>query len=638
MDTSKFDHMNKRILLGTALICFVLLYNNIMAQRRPVQLDSELKQMMDQADLCVRNKEGGCDELFHAVILKGKGMKDMDDLDYLYYKLGLYFYRIGMQDSAIYNLRVAKDIASQQRDTASLADIFNVMGTAHYEIGKIDTAIFYFIESSRKLEQLGDSIYLAYTFANIGLTLGEVLNNEESLKYLLRAHEILEQLNAGEFTSVVMANIALAYFHVADNSSAIEWSRKTLDFLGDNNQNESGVITYYTLALATVDNKEASTGFAEKSVSIALENDIRSRIAADAMDVYVGTLIANASYTEALQIAQRSISIHRELENPLGLSRSLRYGAQAALKSGAFQTSALYWEEHAYLSDTLLSESGRKIINELSVQYETEKKEKEIAQGQVEIARQQGRIRMILFIFLGLFIIGLTLWWSWLRNQKLKLASLQKEKEIDVLKAWMLGEEQERNRISKELHDGVASMISAALANLRVLSKLPDDKLEIQHAKLEGILEKTHLETRRIAHNLLPLTLENEGLIAAVEEFVHIAQAIGGTQVSIRMDIQSKLLLDKPAQLVVYRIIQELVQNALKHSNASEIKVDLLQIHNDLKVMVRDNGTGLNSQDGSGNQGFQTIKDRLEAMGADMKMDENAEAGLSVELLIHDAF
>jgi len=609
-----------------------------LAQRKPVQIGQELKELMDKADACAKANGSDCATLYREIIRRGRDMDDHSFQDYLYYKLALFYYRTGLQDSAIYHLRIAKEIATNQNDTASLADVYNVLGTAHYELGKVDSAIYCFIESSKRLEMMGDSVYLAYTLANIGLTLGEVLNNEESLKYLLQAYDILKALNAGGFTNVVMANISLAHYHLGDMESARTWALETIEFMGDELASEAAVIAYYTLAMAHLEDVTAAQSYAQKAVDIAISNNIRSKTAADAMDVYAGVLMATGAHSEALKLATQAISIHREWMNPMGLSRSLRHAAKASMHVGAYESSAAYWEEYAQIQDTLLSESGRKLINELNVQYETEKKEKALAEGKLLIANQQARIRLILILGMGLLLLGLSLWWGWQRNQKLKLAAIQKEKEIEILKAWVMGEEQERNRVSKELHDGVASLIAAALANLRVIHQLPPEKIVLQQAKLEGILEKTHFETRRIAHNLLPLTLENEGLMAAVAEFVQIAQAFGGVQVNMRIDAKSTLLLDKPGQLVVYRIIQELVQNALKHAKASEIKVELLQVERDLKVLVSDNGIGVNSQQNVAGQGFQTIKDRIKAMGADIRMDETAPSGLAVELLIHEAF
>ena len=159
-------------------------------------------------------------------------------------------------------------------------------------------------------------------------------------------------------------------------------------------------------------------------------------------------------------------------------------------------------------------------IYELNTRYETEKKEKQIAEQDLKIQKQRANL---LYAILGGALAISLLGGYFLYNrktQKLHLQKLQKEKENAILNSFIQGEERERNRISYELHDGVAAMLGAAKMNLETIPHLPYEKQHAQLIKAQNIIENTHSDVRHIAHNLLPTVLENEGIIKATHHFV----------------------------------------------------------------------------------------------------------------------
>lgn len=627
-------HNPTKKILGMAFALLSLLPYT-MAQPRPVKVDPAIKALMNEADACVKAKGDNCLDLFRDMLAAYHKMPPGDYEDYLHYKLGRAYYFYGMQDSALVSYQRAGSIAEAQKDEPMLADILNAQGTAHYMQGKTEEAITYFIASAQSLERQGDSAHAAYTYVNIGLTLGELESNDESLKYLLRAFKILDAFGETQYMPVVAANIGISYYHLGDLSKATDWARRALGMPDDTVEKSAYPIAYYTLALTHREQPDKALDYARQAVRIADQNSLRSYLYADALVVYAELLSEQGQHSEALRRAELAITIYIEQSTPVGLNRAYRTAAQAAGALGSHARAAQYWGQYAVINDSLQAVANRQIVNELSLQFETEKKDRELAERQLLIARQSARINTIKTIALGVLALLAALWFFYHQTQKLRLAALRQSKELEVLNALMLGEEKERNRMSKELHDGAASLISAALLHLRAAPRTDED---IQLAKVEGILEKTHAEIRRIAHNLMPLTLDQRGLVAAVEEFCALAHGFGVLAVEFEHSTQAPLALGKPSQLVIFRIIQELVQNALKHSGASRVQVRIAQQGATLKVQVADNGQGLAAEGMVEQQGIASIRDRMHTLGGQVDITSEAAQGLRAELSVAHAF
>lgn len=633
MDISRF----KRVIVAVIVLRCLCGTLQLEGQNRVVNVGPEIKPLMDVADQCLRNQGNDCIQAYKEILYFANDQKEKDYYPYLQYKLARAFYLYDQHDSAQFYLKNALDLANFHNDIGTQADILNILGASLYAQGKIDSALVYMIESADKLGENGDSIYQAYAYVNIGLTLSEANNFETALQYLKSSFEYLNDLKAEEYLMLVAANIGLTYYHVDSLDQAIQWAERSLSDFGDSFEKTAEPIAYYTLAMCYSEDPDKALPYAEKSVELVRKNNMKGGVEADALQVYASLLLHFGKAQESLELAQESIQKHLEIDNSLGLIRAYQTAARAARKLSLFQLSADYFDAYAGILDSTQNLEVKKRITELGIRYETEKKEKEIAEGKLTIARQNSRIRLFVIIGIAALLLTLSIWYFYAKNQALKMASLRQKGEIEVLKAWMMGEEQERSRISRDLHDGIASMLSAALMHVRQLSGNADDAAQVQIGKIDGILEKTHIETRRIAHNLLPITLEKSGLVAALREFTSMTSSLGGLKVIFQDEIADEITLPKTTQLMLYRIVQELVQNALKHAKATRVDIKLQQSGQNLLLSVKDNGAGLTSAP-TEQQGLHTVKERLESLGGDFSFFNNPDSGLQVDVHIKHAF
>ncbi len=281
-----------------------------------------------------------------------------------------------------------------------------------------------------------------------------------------------------------------------------------------------------------------------------------------------------------------------------------------------------------------------KAVDKLEKQFQLSEKEKEIALKENQILLQQGKVRnrnaWIAIIGSGLLIIS-GLLYSLYRNSKRKMHIMHQQKEIDELRAMMTGEEKERNRIAIELHDNIGGMLSAAMYSLETLKgdhKEWKDNSTLK--KLDGIIGEVRNEIRKTAHTLMPDVLLRHSLPGAIQQFCHFIEHETGLQI----DMQQQGSFDhlrKDVQLALYRITQELIQNILKHAEATQVFVQLHSGKDILSLTVEDDGRGFDTAKlkTAGGMGLPNMQNRLKVINGKLSIDSEAGKGTSVYIEIN---
>jgi len=215
---------------------------------------------------------------------------------------------------------------------------------------------------------------------------------------------------------------------------------------------------------------------------------------------------------------------------------------------------------------------------------------------------------------------------------KQKFYSLQQRREIERLKATIEGEEKERNRIARDLHDGIGGLIAAVQINVRALGK---EIHSLQNSDMyhdtNDILEEASTELRKTAHNMLPSVLLHQSLEEAINDFCRYVRQ------DKRLDIDAQThgdmnLLPDSYKITIYRIIQELIHNIVKHAHASQVLVQLVLEHPLLSITIEDDGIGFELKDGGCDKGIglTNIRTRVENMQGAFSIDTAPGKGCSV--------
>lgn len=249
----------------------------------------------------------------------------------------------------------------------------------------------------------------------------------------------------------------------------------------------------------------------------------------------------------------------------------------------------------------------------------------------------------ITFIFISIILIVLLLYVykqrarSMKQRDKLHTLAIEKEKQnskIYTLTALLEGQEQERTRLARDLHDGLGGLLSGTKLQLSHINLYQGEMIEEGILKSINQIDSAVEELRRVAHNLMPDLLTKYSLAVTIEEF---ANRMSNATLDIHTEfINYNNSLSQEKQLLIYRIIQELVNNVIKHADASEIIIQLSEEENLLNLTVEDNGKGFdhNNLNTKKTAGFYNIESRIQFLKGTMNIRSELNIGTSVELQI----
>jgi two-component system NarL family sensor kinase len=189
------------------------------------------------------------------------------------------------------------------------------------------------------------------------------------------------------------------------------------------------------------------------------------------------------------------------------------------------------------------------------------------------------------------------------------------------MEAVLIGEEMERQRLATELHDGLASDLTAIRYKLESIDT-PDMK-EVND--LSEMLKSAHEDTRRMSHKLAPLKLEQHGLVLAFKSFIDESTS-SACEINFT-DLTKGMSVSNEKSLVLYRVGQELIQNALKHAQANRVNVQISNEGGWFSMLVDDDGVGFDSKNLGKTNGLGSIQRRVEQLEGEFHFDSSVKKG-----------
>lgn len=599
--------------------------------RRNVDVGPEFKILITELDNCIKVKDQNCLDISNVIIQKGKE-ENVPFLDYLYFKKAFYFINRNELDSTMVYSRLAIQNPNPVEHQRSDIDAYNLLANSYYFKGELNTAITNYLKVATLLENGGNPLHLGYLYSNIATLLGETGNINKQINYLQKSHNLLKNNNDERFIATVASNLGLAYYHIKDTVKADTWSKEALKLSELANDLVAKTQSSLTLSLIQKD-LDKSLQYAEQSVAYA--NDLGDKThMANAYYRYADILDQLGQGEKAAQYAEEAVNLAQEIGDNLTLTKASATAGKIYFNLGQKEKAADFYYTFSILKDSISSAENAREINDINTKYETEKKEKQIAEQELKIQKQQSNL---LYAILGGALLVSILGGIFIYNReahRLKLKQLQQEKENAILNSFILGEERERKRISHELHDGVAAMIGAAKMSIESMPHLPQEKHSELLSKVKGILETTHADVRHIAHNLLPTVLEREGLVKATSHFAFEINETKLVNISVVDNNSHAHELSSQLQLMLFRIIQELVNNIVKHSQSQKAEITFSSSKNGLEIDISDDGIGYEHTMGSGNQGLYSITQRLKSIGGNFKITKGTTGGTQAKVEI----
>ncbi len=349
----------------------------------------------------------------------------------------------------------------------------------------------------------------------------------------------------------------------------------------------------------------------------------------------------------AEEAIQNGIRIALETGSSFELLELYRQRSELAELRGNFAQALTYRKQFEVLKDSVAGEKAKESINLLEARFESQRKDDQIVQLEKEKATQQSIIRqknrvtylLIAVVLAVLLLMGL-LYLSYAQRQRLqkqRIRELETEKQLMASQAVIKGQEEERGRLAKDLHDGLGGMLSGvkfSLSNMKSNMVLDADSALVFERSLD-MLDHSISELRRVAHNMMPEVLVKFGLEEALKSYCDSVQQSGMLAVNFQtIGVYQRMPSEK--EIIVYRIVQELVANVVKHSRARAVLVQLAWQPAILDLTVEDDGAGFDIAmlEYSRGAGWANIRSRAEFLRSKLDIQSSAGAGTSVHMTI----
>lgn len=566
--------------------------------------------------------------------------KNRDKEMLLLYDLGETYLREGKPDSALYLLEQSLSIAKKEAKERMEKRIYLYLGNVYKAKSMYSQALKYYMEAVAYFEKLGDdkpenkdNVYekdvLGLLFVCIGEVYSEMNNTELCLQYYSKAEAVYRGI--GNNSALALLIVGKATVLLDTRSETLRHDRAAMEELEASlkqalkvqqasNNRHAEIFTYSLLGNLYM----VMGGYADAQASIDSAFRLVGEMpgleptsASEPHAVQSSLYYRQGKYAESEAAALKRLAaldstrvpaIHNMMEN-LILSN---------IKMGNAGQAEKYFTEYWPKVEAYMKKEYQKGFSEMEVKYETEKKELRIAILEKEQA---------LYIWLGVAAVAILL--LALLAMFLWIMRMKKEKQLVAVQSVLDGETAERTRLSRDLHDGLGSTLSAVKFNLKEMRKhgaplLPEDMHYFNDAL--SLLDDAIAELHRMAHNMMPGPLSRSGLKMSLADFCRSTPNVEFQYMGNGDRLDPKL------EAMIYRTVHELVNNALRHASATHIFVQLIEEGGRLSLVVQDDGKGFDPKTVTPGLGLKNIRSRVAANNGHLEI--SSEIGHGTEISV----
>ena len=540
-------------------------------------------------------------------------------------------------DNIIY-ARKGLSIAESVKDSVAIGKLFQNLANAFYFKGIYDSTASYFYRSVEMLERKNAYNELANTYNGLAKLFRKTGNYKRAHEFYDKAMDIFVRLKDRQGISTIYNESGVVYEYEKNYDAAIHNYTASLEICKE--LNDQLGISYALNFLAGVYVIQGKFKDAEKNNLEALK--IREALKDTFNIALIYTDIGSMYLAEKkYEKAEESYLKSNVLTAPQGFTDLMmvnykQLSAIATAKNDP-QQALTYFKKSTDLKDSIYKISSAKQVEELSAKYETAEKEKQIQQQQFEITKRNYWITG----FIALIILLSALGYSWYRRYTLKQQSKLKTTIITqqalATNAVIEAEENERKRIAGDLHDGIGQMMSAAKMNLSALENdisFQSEKQRLNYEKIVSLVDESCREVRSVSHNMMPNALMASGLTEALQKFIDRIN-VNGLDIQLHTDgLEGSL--DSNIKSVLYRIVQECVNNVLKHAHATHLDIAILKDEDGINATIEDNGVGFNAtglNDFSG-IGLKNIRHRISYLKGKVEWNSTPGKGTLVAIYV----
>ena len=555
----------------------------------------------------------------------------------------------GYYDSSLALNLQSVELSRQIKDSQYLTKTLFNTGTSYRLKEEYGNAVRYYEEGKKLFEKFGNKAMEAQANDILQNMYTGMKQYRKAVSYGKKAIVGLKDINNPGMLGMAYNNLGLNYVYLQQFDSANASFKEALRIakkIGDQNMEATQYLNMGDVLLQQSE-FNAIKPYMDKALAISKKLKLyeSETIALKGLSFYFQY---NKNYPLAQDYADSALSLANRFDFRNERQKLFTHLSNLAYSMQDMELGEYYAKQNSLLEDSILNETIQKGTLELEKKYESKKKETHINQLEAVKKVQQLSIKQknsLNYILIGaaatLLAITLLSYRNYKQKQKLqqqRINELETEKQLTATSAVLKGEEQERTRLAKDLHDGLGGMLSGIKYSLNTMKgnliMTPDNVQAFERSM--DMLDSSIKEMRRVAHNMMPEALVKFGLDTALEDFCNDINQSGAVQVDYQSIGMANVIVDQTTAITIYRIVQELLNNTLKHAAAKTAIVQLTKSDGHLSVTVEDDGKGFDTSilDQSKGIGWINIQNRVEFLQGKLDVQSEIEKGTSVHIEI----
>ncbi len=575
----------------------------------------------------------------------------------LLYQLALAYRPTNSLKAKKYAQESAQEAQKIGRETA-YADALSVLGMLAKDGGDFKQAIQYQLQALKIHDRRQDQRGIAICNNDIGIIYKKMRLFREAIPFFEQVVAISEQQLAqlpasnqnrkmfGGALAYGLGNLGSAYYELHDWKMAQAYQERALAQARKIANPDAQSVALTNLGILASERKNYSEALRYLEQSLAIDQAEGNEYGQAETLINIGQTAELAHLpARAEQALKKAVGIAKLLQILPMLQVAYQGLGELYAHTGKADSSVTYFQKLLPIKDSLYNEETTQQVAELQTKYDTERKEAQNRLQAAQLRTQQQVIRrrnvqLLAGLAIAALLAGLAYLLYTRRRLRREVEFAQERTQLQQLraKAVLEAEETERRRIGSDLHDGVGQLLVAAKLNLSALSEQLTVQTTGQQTMLQNaldVVDESFREVRNISHNLMPNALIKRGLAQAVRDF--LSKIAPDDRLKINLEVvglDRGGRLDNTVENVLFRVIQELVQNIIKHAQATEVGLQIVRGDDELTILVEDNGVGFDvaALGPDAGIGLKNIESRMAYLGGRAEFDSRVGRGTTVTL------
>jgi two-component system NarL family sensor kinase len=509
------------------------------------------------------------------------------------------------------------------------------LGKIYGDRGDNVTALSHYQEALKMAETIPDEAKIPLILKNIGVLYVQWKRFDEALDYYNQAEKLGLALGDEELVADCQNNKGVVYEQQEAYDQALVAYQEALAHYQAKNIPAKIAMAYSNIAIVHKLQKKYQESIDYNLKAIELLDTDPDKWSMSAIYNNIGNLYGEiGNYALAIDYCSRSLKIAQEIQAEEIIGMAYKSMANAAANARDFEKAYAYHQDYVVSNDKFINEENTRQLSELNIRYETEKKEKQIAEAKL-ISQQKD---LWLSLLAGGGIIGLAVF----RNYRAKVQHKQEQLALEnaLLKEQTHSKIQEqRLEISRDLHDTLGAQltfINSILESLKNASSKLDETLNSKVNLLSDFSANSISELRNTLWVLNAKEIYLEDLKSKILNFISQASnAKEDLNFNFNFDVVDNLNLNSKQAVNLFRAIQEIINNAIKYAQAEEIKIDIQQHQKHLSIKIADDGVGFDiEKEKNKSYGLANIESRIRSINAQIQLESKLNQGTSYQILM----